>query len=104
MVDPAPFARTAALGAPSLTALSPAVEGGAVLVGVSGGVDFVSPGTAELHEGHAFRPWWSWIHERLTTRFDVATMRAEGADGVELELPEDLGGRTLFVRCFPIDE
>lgn len=98
---PQPEAGTARWGVP---ALSRAVEGGAVIVGASGGVDFVSPNTAALHAGLEFEAWWGWIQARIDAAVDRRALLDDGEASVELTLPEELGGRALFVQLFPVDE
>ncbi|GJM22079.1 MAG: hypothetical protein DHS20C15_19940 [Planctomycetota bacterium] len=85
-------------------ALSRAIEGGVVLVSEEGTVDFVSPNTEELHRGLDFATWWSWLQKQIDASIDREALMRDGEAAVSISLPEALGGRSLFIQLFPVDE
>lgn len=89
----------------SLRALARALDGGVVLVGADGELDFMSEGTIDLFgRVRPFEEIWAWLGPRLHRLVDRASLLRDGELNTEITMPEELGARVLAARVFPVED
>jgi len=85
-------------------AVARALDGVVLIVGETGDLDFVSDDAAELiGPDLAFEELWHWLGPRFEELLDREVLLRDGETSADVRLPEELGGRVLFARFFPVE-
>ncbi len=88
-----------------LVRLSQAVEGGLVLSDGNGRVTLRNELAGTLLGGEAgWQAAWDWLRGCLERGLDRAGLARDGGASLDVSLPQELGGRSLFVRFIPLQD